>query len=65
MSTISPGSMSRTNSAPMSSNAQVSDDTTQVGAPPPAAGTFPSTSGRKPMGSRTAMTMSSERKTSE
>ncbi len=49
--TISPGSTSRTNSAPMMSRAQVSEASTQ---PSP---TFPSISGRTPSGSRTPMSL--------
>ena len=49
--TISPGSMSRTYSAPMMSSAQVSDDSTQ---PSP---TRPSISGRTPSASRTPISL--------
>ena len=49
MITISPGSMSRTRSASISSKAQVSEATTQPSR------TRPSDSGRKPIGSRTAI----------
>ena len=60
MITISPGSTSRTNSAPSSSKAQVSEETIQV----PSL-VLPIASGRKPIGSRTATTESSVRNTSE
>ena len=49
--TISPGSTSRTNSAPMMSRAQVSDDSTQ------ASPVRPSISGRTPSGSRTPISL--------
>jgi hypothetical protein len=52
MITISPGSTSRTNSASIRSKAQVSEATTQPSL------TLPSESGRIPIGSRTAMSMS-------
>ena len=50
--TISPGSTSRTNSAPMMSRAQVSEESTQ-----PLAGAGPSISGRTPSGSRTPISL--------
>ena len=59
MITISPGSMSRTNSASISSKAQVSEATTQ------ASRTRPSDSGRMPIGSRTAISMVGDRSASE
>ena len=57
--TISPGSTSRTNSAPMMSSAQVSDARIQASA------RRPRTSGRTPSGSRTPMISSCESATSE
>ena len=51
ITTISPGSISRTNSAPMMSSAQVSELSAQ---PSP---TRPSTSGRTPSGSRTPISL--------
>ena len=55
--------MSRTNSASSSSNAQVSDETTQMSLP--LALDLPSASGRNPIGSRTATSEFSVRNTSE
>src|SRR5436190_888651 len=52
MTMISPGSMSRTNSAPTMSRAQVSELRTQEGCAPPSPPRRPSTSGRTPRGSR-------------
>ena len=52
ITTISPGSISRTKSAPMMSSAQVSDDSTQPSSP-----SRPSTSGRTPRGSRTPISL--------
>ncbi len=50
MVTISPGSTSRTNCAPMASSAALSDATAQpAGRPASGAGSRPSASGRKPM----------------
>ena len=59
MVTISPGSTSRRNLAPMASRAQLSLATTQ----PPSIS--PMHSGRKPMGSRTAMSLLGDMMTSE
>jgi hypothetical protein len=52
ITTISPGSISRTNSAPMMSSAQVSELSAQVLSP-----SRPRTSGRTPSGSRTPMSL--------
>ena len=59
MTTSSPGSISRTNAAPTMSSAAVSLATTQPRA------SRPSTSGRKPCGSRAAYRVRSSMKTSE
>ena len=59
MTTISPGSTSRTKSAPMMSSAQVSD--ARIGAP----SSLPSTSGRTPQGSRTPISFFEVSATSE
>ena len=64
ITTISPGSMSRTNSAPTISSAQVSEASTQ---PPvgPTLVTRPRISGRTPSGSRTPISASFDSATSE
>jgi hypothetical protein len=54
MTTISPGAISRTNSAPTMSSAQVSDAAPRSRFPRPIR---PSTSGRTPSGSRTPMSL--------
>ena len=59
MQTSSPGSISRTNLAPTMSSAAVSLATTQP------LSSRPSTSGRKPCGSRAAYSVCSSMKTSE
>jgi len=52
ITTISPGAISRMNSAPMMSSPQVSDDRTQASSP-----TRPRTSGRTPSASRTPISL--------
>ena len=52
MTTISPGAISRTNSAPLTSSAHVSEASTQL-----PSGERPRQSGRNPCGSRTPMSL--------